>query len=101
MSDSPTQPPRTQPDTDAGVGSAHLGGVSDRSRQTRGLATYYRLRSIALETRVRLLESKLEKRERQLEEAVQRYERVLQRPEEDWVVTTSYGPDVDSAASDD
>lgn len=101
MSEIPTPAPSTQPDIDAGVGPAFLGGERDRSRRTRGLATYYRLRSIALETRVRLLEARLDERERQLEETVARYEQLLQRPDEEWVITTSYGPDVDPDVSDD
>lgn len=100
MSDIPTPTDSTYPETSAAFGPAHHGGVSGPDRRTRRLATYYRLRSIVLETRVRALEAELERRDRQLDEATARYERLLQHPEEDWVVTTSYGPDVEPAAED-
>lgn len=84
----------------AGLGRTRRRGAGGGVGQTRGLATYHRLRSIALETRVRALEAQLERRERQLDETVTRYEQLLQRPEEDWVVTTACGPDVEPAGDD-
>jgi hypothetical protein len=44
-----------------------------------GLATYYRLRCIALETTVARLEAELEGRDRQRREIIARYEDLLQR----------------------
>jgi hypothetical protein len=95
MSDTPTPTDSTHRGTSAAYGPAHRGSLSDPGRRARCLATYYRLQRIILEARVRALEAELERRERQLDEAVAQYEQLLQRPTEDWVVTTSYGPDIE------
>lgn len=100
MSNIPTYYSSVHPDISAAFGPAHRGGVSGPSRETGHVAAYYRLRSIVLETRVRALESELERRERQFDEAVARYEQLLQRPEADWVVTTSCGPEVEPGPED-
>lgn len=54
-----------------------------------GLATYYRLRCLALEATVARLDSELERTDRQRREIIARYEELLQRREcEDEAVFT-------------
>jgi len=56
---------------------------ADPATYVRGVAAYYRLRSIALEARVSTLEEELKQKDRQLQETIARYEQILQdRPEE-------------------
>lgn len=98
MSDSSTTAHRTKPETIDGPELSHPGGASDRARQTWGLATYYRLRSIALEARVRALEDELEQKDQQLQATIRRYENLLQRPDEDWVVVTNHPPEMESTS---
>ena len=71
-------------------------GIVQRSRDwsgghhhVRGVAAYYRLRSLALEARIATLEAELDRTERRLQETIARYEEILQRrPTDDCVVTT-------------
>jgi hypothetical protein len=74
--------------------------VRTAPRHVRGIATYYRLRSAVLEAHVAALEADLEQTERQLETTIERYERLLQQPEEDWVVSTARGPDIEPSTDD-
>jgi|AntRauTorcE11898_2_1112593.scaffolds.fasta_scaffold39911_1 hypothetical protein len=101
MSDPPTKTHGTQPETIDGLGASHPVGASVRVRQTWGLATYYRLRSLALEARIRALEDELEQKEQQLQATIRRYEKLLQQPDEDWVVVTNHPPEVDQSGTDD
>ena len=101
MSDSPTKSHETQPETTDGLERSRPAGARVRVRHTWGLATCYRLQSIALEARVRTLEDRLEQKEQQLQETIQRYEKLLQRPDEDWVVVTNHPSEMDPPAADD
>jgi hypothetical protein len=59
------------------------------TRDARAVATYYRLRTVALEAEVTRLAAKVEARDRQLEETIARYEQILQdRPEDGTVSVT-------------
>ncbi len=100
MSDSSTTAHRTRSETIDGPEVSRPGGASLRVRQTWGLVTYYRLRSIALEERVRALENELEQTEQRLQETIRRYENLLQRPDEDWVVVTNHPPEMKSTSDD-
>lgn len=75
---------------------------SDRDPRVGGAAAYYRLRSIALETRVEQLEAELEQTEKRLQETIAQYERILQcRAGRDAVVTVpAETPDAASASDD-
>ncbi|WP_340098729.1 hypothetical protein [Salinibaculum salinum] len=100
MSDSPIQTHRTKPETIDGPRQSRPAGASVNVRHTWGLATYYRLRSIALEARVRTLEDELEQKEQQLQSTIRRYEDLLQQPDEDWVVVTNHPPEMESTTDD-
>ncbi|MEF8785363.1 MAG: hypothetical protein V5A45_05465 [Haloarculaceae archaeon] len=101
MSKSSTTAPSSRPGTSDGLEEPRPGKTSGRVQRPWGLATYYRLRSIALEARVRTLEAELEQREQLRQETIQRYEKLLQRPGEDWVVITNYPSEMDPPAADD
>ena len=100
MSDSSTTAHRTKPETTDGPEMSRPSGASVRVRQTGGLTTYYRLRSLALEARVRALESELKQTEQQLQATIRRYEKLLQEPDEDWVVVTNHPPEMESTSDD-
>ena len=60
---------------------------STHHRHVRGVAAYYRLRTMALEAQVATLTTELNRTEQRLQETIARYEEILQRrPDCDGVV---------------
>lgn len=98
MSDPPTKAQETESMITGGLGQSRPAGTS--VRHARGLATYYRLRSIALEGQIRALEDELEQTERHLQSTIRRYEDLLQQPDRDWVVVTNNSPETESVTDD-
>ncbi|MFC7133121.1 MULTISPECIES: hypothetical protein [Salinibaculum] len=70
-------------------------------RAIKGVATYYRLRSIALEARVQRLERELDRAEQRLQETVARYEQILQHQDRDGTVAVPTAGRPDAPPADD